>query len=460
MAADVEKSNKTGSKVALSRILAFSAPSLPLAALGLPLVVQLPPHYAGYIGLEIGVVGVLFMLARILDIGVDVTIGLAMDQTRTRIGRFSPWLVMSIPVIMVGSYFLFMAKPGADAAYLGFWLFFTYVGFSMGSLSQMSLGATLSDNYHERSRVFVFWQAGNVLGMLMVLMIPVLIHSGGGSAASGVQGMGWFIVLLMPLTALLAAFFAKEESPKASAKKTNLKDVISLFKSDACRRLLLCDLLLMFGSGVTGGLFLFYFDAVKGYGGLAAALLLIYFIAGLIGAPLWTLIARRWGKHVSLICACLYGAVSQPLIMYLPENNFVAAAIGMSVAGIVYTAGAYLLRAMMADIGDEDLLQTGQDRTGLLYAFVTLTGKAGYALAVGVTYVGLGLFGFNSKLGAENTPEALAGLTLLFLGLPVVVNLLGALLLLKYPIDAKRTAELQAAIAAKRSLDEEASLRG
>ncbi|MFN7606951.1 MAG: MFS transporter [Hyphomonadaceae bacterium] len=460
MAADVEKSNKTGSKVALSRILAFSAPSLPLAALGLPLVVQLPPHYAGYIGLEIGVVGVLFMLARILDIGVDVTIGLAMDQTRTRIGRFSPWLVMSIPVIMVGSYFLFMAKPGADAAYLGFWLFFTYVGFSMGSLSQMSLGATLSDNYHERSRVFVFWQAGNVLGMLMVLMIPVLIHSGGGSAASGVQGMGWFIVLLMPLTALLAAVFAKEESPKASAKKTNLKDVIYLFKSDACRRLLLCDLLLMFGSGVTGGLFLFYFDAVKGYGGLAAALLLIYFIAGLIGAPLWTLIARRWGKHVSLICACLYAAVSQPLFMYLPENNFVAAAIGMSVAGIVYTAGAYLLRAMMADIGDEDLLQTGQDRTGLLYAFVTLTGKAGYALAVGVTYVGLGLFGFNSKLGAENTPEALAGLTLLFLGLPVVVNLLGALLLLKYPIDAKRTAELQAAIAAKRSLDEEASLRG
>ncbi|MFN9611292.1 MAG: MFS transporter [Hyphomonadaceae bacterium] len=457
MTNDPEKSGQTGSKVALSRILAFSAPSLPLAALGLPLVVQLPPHYAGYIGLEIGVVGLLFMLARILDIGVDIGIGLAMDQTRTRIGRFSPWLVMSIPVIMVGSYFLFMAKPGADAAYLAFWLFFTYVGFSMGSLSQMSLGATLSDNYHERSRVFVFWQAGNVLGMLLVLLIPVLIHSQGGTAASGVQGMGWFIVVLMPLTALLAAGFAKEESPKASAKKTNLKDVISLFKSDACRRLLLCDLLLMFGSGVTGGLFLFYFDAVKGYGGLAAALLLIYFIAGLIGAPIWTMIARRWGKHVSRICACIYAAISQPLIMYLPENNFVAAAIGMSAAGIVYTSGAYLLRAMMADIGDEDLLQTGQDRTGLLYAFVTLTGKAGYALAVGVTYVGLGLFGFNSKLGAGNTPEALTGLTFLFIGLPVVVNILGALLLVKYPIDAKRTAELQAAIAAKHDLAEQAS---
>ncbi|MCA3080361.1 MAG: MFS transporter, partial [Rhodocyclaceae bacterium] len=85
MANDPVKSGQTGSKVALSRILAFSAPSLPLAALGLPLVVQLPPHYAGYVGLEIGVVGLLFMLARILDIGVDIGIGLAMDQTRTRI---------------------------------------------------------------------------------------------------------------------------------------------------------------------------------------------------------------------------------------------------------------------------------------------------------------------------------------------------------------------------------------
>lgn len=457
MATDVMKPGQSGSKVALSRILAFSAPSLPLAALGLPLVVQLPPHYAGYVGLEIGIVGLLFMVARILDIGVDISIGLAMDQTRTRIGRFSPWLVMSIPVIMVGSYFLFMAKPGADAAYLAFWLFFTYIGFSMGSLSQMSLGATLSDNYHERSRVFVFWQAGNVLGMLLVLLIPVLIHSQGGTAADGVQGMGWFIVILMPLTALIAAAFAKEESPKASAKKTNLNDVISLFKSDACRRLLTCDLMLMFGSGVTGGLFLFYFDAVKGYGGLAAALLLIYFVAGLLGAPIWTMIARRSGKHISLICACIYAAISQPLIMFLPENNFIAASIGMAAAGIVYTSGAYLLRAMMADIGDEDLLATGQDRTGLLYALVTLTGKAGYALAVGVTYMGLGAFGFNSKLGSANTPEALAGLTLLFIGLPVVVNVLGAILLLKYPIDAKRQAELQAAILAKRGLEEEAS---
>ena len=457
-----EGSEFPDSKVALGRILAFSVPSLPLAALGLPLVVQLPPHYAGYIGLDIALVGIIFMVARVLDIGVDIGIGLAMDQTRTPIGRFSPWLLMSVPVICVGSWFLFMAEPGVDAAYLGFWLFVTYVGFSMGSLSQMSLGATLNDDYHERSRVFVFWQIGNVVGMLLAVLIPVVIQYLGQNSsqslqaqsvqAEGVKAMGWFIVVLMPITALIAAFFAGEKAPKAEAKRTNVADLVGLFRSTACRRLLLCDLVLMFGSGVTGGLFLFYFTAVKGYGALAGALLLIYFVAGLLGAPIWTFIAKRMGKHIALIWACFYAVATQPLLIFVPEDNFPIACLAMAVAGIVYTSAAYLLRAMMADIGDEDLLQTGQDRTGLLYALVTLTGKAGYALAVGVTYMGLGFIGFESRLEDQNTPEALMGLTALFIGIPIIVSLIGAALLVRYPIDFNRTLKLQSEIKAKRDL--------
>ncbi len=451
MAREQGESGPPGAKVGLSRILAFSLPSLPLAALGLPLVVQLPAHYASNLGLNVGIVGLIFMLARVADIGVDIGIGLAMDQTRTRFGRFSPWLLASIPVIMIGSYFLFMAQPGVGAIYLTIALFVTYVGFSMGSLSQMSLGATLHDNYHERSRVFVFWQVFNVIGMLMALAIPVIINQMGGSAISSIQGMGWFIISMMPITAFIAAFYAKEQSPKTDAKKTTLADVSGLLKSKACQKLLLSDILLMFSLGVTGGLFLFYFMAVKDYGALSSALLLIYFVAGLIGAPIWTILARHYGKHVSLIWACIFTALTQPLMMFLPPSNFVVAAAGMAFIGLVYTSAAYLLRAMMADIGDEDLLRTGQDRTGLLYALVTLTGKGGYALAVGVTYLGLSAFGFDPGLGAANSDSAIAGLTGLFIGLPIVTSLVAALILRDYPIDAKRTTELQRDIELKRA---------
>jgi glycoside/pentoside/hexuronide:cation symporter, GPH family len=447
-------SGPPNSKVAMSRILAFSLPSLPLAALGLPLVVQLPAHFSANLGLQVGVVGTIFMCVRLVDIWLDVGIGLAMDQTRTRIGRFSPWLLACAPVVMLGAWLLFMAEPGVSAAYLIFSLLITYLGFSMGSLSQMSLGATLSDNYYERSRVFVFWQIFNVIGMLLALSIPVITHQMGGSPIDGIRGMGWFIILGIPVGALVAAFAAKEPQPKAEAKKTSFADLMSLMNSRACRKLLISDLILMFSSGVTGGLFLFYFDAVKGYGPSSSALLLIYFIAGLVGAPIWTMIARRQGKHMSLIYACIFAAATQPLILFLPKGEFWIAAAGMAFCGLVYTSAAYLLRAMMADVGDEDLLRTGQDRTGLLYALVTLTGKGGYALAVGTTFLGLSLIGYDAKLGGANSESAIQGLTWLFIGLPAIMSLIGAAILIGYPIDAKRTAELQAEIELKRASGE------
>lgn len=454
MARTAGDSGSPNTKVSMPRILAFSLPSLPLAALGLPLVVQLPAHFTANLGLEVGVVGTIFMCVRLVDIWLDVGIGLTMDQTRTRIGRFSPWLLACAPVIMIGAWLLFMAKPGVSAVYLTLSLFLTYVGFSMGSLSQMSLGATLSDNYYERSRVFVFWQVFNVIGMLMALSIPVIVQQIGGTSIAGVQGMGWFIILTIPVGAIVAAFFAKEPQPKAQAKQTNLSDLLSLMKSTACRKLLISDLILMFSSGVTGGLFLFYFDAVKGYGALSSALLLIYFVAGLVGAPIWTFIARRGGKHMSLIYACIFAAATQPVIMLLPKGNFMIAAMGMAFCGLVYTSAAYLLRAMMADVGDEDLLRTGQDRTGLLYALVTLTGKGGYALAVGTTFLGLSLIGYDAKLGGSNSESAIAGLTWLFIGVPAVMSLVGAAVLIGYPIDAKRTAQLQGEIELKRASGE------
>jgi glycoside/pentoside/hexuronide:cation symporter, GPH family len=277
------------------------------------------------------------------------------------------------------------------------------------------------------------------------------VHQMGGSAISGIQGMGWFIICFMPIGAIIAAFGAKEPQPKAAAKKTSMADFFSLFESIACRKLLIADLILSFGSGVTGGLFLFYFDAVKGYGALSSALLLIYFVAGLVGAPIWTIIARRAGKHVSLIYACFFTAITQPFLMFLPPGNFIVAAIGMAIAGLVYTSAAYLLRAMMADIGDEDLLRTGQDRTGLLYALVTLTGKGGYALAVGLTYLGLSLVGYKPELGAGNSASSIQGLSALFIGLPVIISLIGAWVLRGYPIDAAATARLQAEIEVRRA---------
>jgi GPH family glycoside/pentoside/hexuronide:cation symporter len=93
----VADQGQTSSRLSSWRLSAFALPCLPLAALGLPLVVYLPEYYANDLGLNLSIVGAAFMLVRIADIMVDPFLGAAMDRSRSRFGRFRPAMVIGAP---------------------------------------------------------------------------------------------------------------------------------------------------------------------------------------------------------------------------------------------------------------------------------------------------------------------------------------------------------------------------
>ena len=173
-------------------------------------------------------------------------------------------------------------------------------------------------------------------------------------------------------------------------------------------------------------------------------LLLIYFVAAMVGAPLWSRLAIRIGKHRALAANSLAAAVTLLIVMAAPMKPFPFAAAVMALAGLPYS-GTALLRAMLADVGDQLRLETGVDRTGLLYSLLTATNKIGTALAL-VSFVVLDALGFQA--GAHhNPPAAVAGLQALFVGTPALLSLLAAVVILGYRLDASRHAEIRAALA-------------
>ena len=111
-------------------LAAFSGPCLPLAAFGVALPVTLPEFYATYVGLELGVVAAVFMAVRLIDIVFDPFIGWGMDKTKTKWGRYRPWMAISTPILMLSALMMFvLVQPGAGAAYLFGWLLVLYLGF-------------------------------------------------------------------------------------------------------------------------------------------------------------------------------------------------------------------------------------------------------------------------------------------------------------------------------------------
>jgi Na+/melibiose symporter-like transporter len=443
-------------RIRLAHLLAWCSPGLPVAALGLPLVVYLPPHYAGTLGLPLATVGFLFALVRIVDIPLDPLLGALMDNTRSRWGQFRPWIVGGALVMMLGAVLLFLAEPGVTAVRTFAALFILYVGFSCMNLAQVSWGSRLSGDYGERARIFGVWTAFNVFGTLTVLVIPPLVAqlAPGAPPAAGIHAMGWFIVALAPLTALAAAAIVPEGDAPSDGHRVRLADVRRVLADARMVRLLAVDLLLSIAPGITGALFLFFFTAARGVPqGTASALPLGYFIAGLVSAPVWIRLARSWGKHRAAMASALWFAVAILGIVLVPKGHMALAAVSMAIAGVPFAAPGFLLRAMMADLNDAQQLDRrnggtdGAETTGLNFAILTATQKLGYAIPVGLAYPLLALIGFDPAPGAQNGPSAILGLELLFALPSALLAVVAALLIRTWPITADVHAEIRARLA-------------
>lgn len=441
-------------KISGWEIAAFAAPAAPLLALSLPTIIFIPPYFASHLGIPLYVVSAIFFFVRLADIVIDPTIGNFEDRTVHPWGRRRIWLTLACAPLMALIWFLFLGLwPGVPIAIAALTVFLLYLVYAAMMIAHLSWAGELVPTYHGRTHVLGAVQLASAIGSVLMLAIAGFVaqtHTGDRDSANtaAIAAMGWTMVFLLPVATAIAVIFVPEEKKPPQQHVTLAQTFKALLENKSAQRVLLPDFFLGIAQGVSGGLFLFYFQYVLGFTHTAQTLLAIYFVAGLAGVPLWWFAGRKWGKHRALQGAFIYTAVTTAILFVLPAANFGLAAPFMFVAGVANGGGILLTRSMMADVVDEDELVTGARRSGLFFGLLLTTSKAGAAFGP-VTYAILGLAGFNAAAGAENTPAALATLSALFIGVPIVLCLLGMLTLFNYPLDEKRQAELQAAIAAR-----------
>lgn len=437
-------------KISNWEVAAFAAPAAPLLALTLPVIIFLPPHFAEHLGLPLWAVSAIFLGARVFDLLIDPWIGGVQDRTESRFGRRRFWLAVSAPFVMMLLWVVFFGlSPGVNALVAGLAVFAMYLAYACMMIAHLGWAGELQPTYHGRTNVLGAIQIASMVGQVLMLVIAGVVAQGlGGSNADAVHAMGWTLLALLPLTTLAALRFVREPyrppQPHLSLRQT----LSTLFANRLALRVLLPDLLLGIAQGVSGGLFLFYFQFVLRFQNEAQTLLAIYFIAGLLGVPIWWWLARRYGKHVGLQGALVFSSVTTAGLLFLPPGNFGLVAPLMAIAGLAQGGGILLTRALMADVVDDDELRTGARRSGLYFGVLLTTSKLGVA-AGPITYAILGAVGFVPALGADNSAAALGMLTFLFIAVPVALYLAAAISLRRYPLDEAAQAELHAAIEAR-----------
>jgi Na+/melibiose symporter-like transporter len=437
---------KSPARLTWKTLLAYGALGLPLAALNLPLYVYLPAFYAADIGLGLTTVGLVLFCARLLDTLTDPLIGELGDRTRTRFGRRRPWMVAACPLLIIATLMLFIPGGSPGAVYLFVWTSLAYLAWTMMILPFTALGAELSGDYHERSRITGAREGFVVVGIILAAALPILLGLDADRERREVLSvLAWSMAVVTPLLLLALLVFTPEPKSAHQRPLAFMEGLRIARRNGPFLRLIAAYMLNGIANGLPATLFFLFVGDVLKIGEQAGPLLLLYFVAGIIGIPIWLRISRSIGKHRAWAAAMLWASAIFIWAPFLREGDLLLFTLVCALSGLSLGADMALPASLQADVVDLDSETSGQQRTGLFFALWSMATKLSLALAIGIAFPVLDLIGFEA--GGDNAPSALLGLALLYGFLPVVIKLAATALVWRFPIDARDQAERQRRLA-------------
>ncbi|MDZ7583331.1 MAG: MFS transporter [Thiobacillus sp.] len=363
-----------------SRLLAYGGLGLPLAFAALPLYVHLAPFYSGVISLS--VLGAILLALRFLDAAIDPLIGTLFD----RFPHPRSLIALSLPVLGMGWIGVFTLPASLPVVpWLIGMLTLTTVGYSLATVVHTSWGARLSNVPHERTRLFAAREGCGLLGVVLAAALPTVLAP---TLAEGLARMGWifFGLLLVFATLTLVA----TPPMQRSARSPGLRHMLRPLANPAFARFVPGYLLNGVAAALPATLVIFFIDDVLQLASHSGLFLVIYFLSGALGLPLWVRLAKRigtldaWLLSMGLSIAAFSGA------FWLGAGDLVGYALVCAASGLALGADLALPPALVADMIDAD----AQPQPGAYYGLMSFFAKLTLALAAGLALPLLDLWGY------------------------------------------------------------------
>jgi len=168
---------------------------------------------------------------------------------------------------------------------------------------------------------------------------------------------------------------------------------------------------------------------------------LLYFLAGIVGMPLWIWLSRRHSKHRIWCVAMVVASVTFAAVPTLETGDIILFGIIVLLTGLCLGAELALPPAMQADVAEYEYFRTGRDRTGIMFAVWSMSTKLALAASVGIALPMLDWLG-TPEQGSTEKYDSMT-LALIYAGLPVVLKVGVILLMWEYPLNQSKLAIIQ-----------------
>ena len=441
--------------------------------------------YTKVVGLSPAAVGTMFLVTRIWDSVTDPVMGLIVDRTNTRWGKYRPYLLwVPIPLAIMGMVMFYVPSFGWTGklvyAYVSYALMLTV--YSAINVPYASLLGVMSSSPKERNILSSYRMLFAFIGSFITFMFfqplvdffAVTFSSSSSSSVTSVENladgasinrdpMGWFFAMAVIGVVCIVLFFLCFSQTTERIKAVNQEDasIGQDFRNLAGN----FPWWILAGSGIAALLFnairdgaaLFYFaDYIQvnyRIPNLGWSLATIYFLIGqaanMIGVALSAPLSNKYGKRRTYMAAMALAAILSTFFFMLTPDNIVMILVLQVLISICAGYIFPLLWSMYADIVDYQELKTGRRTTGLIFSSSSMSQKMGWALGAGITGWMLAIFGYGQN-AVEQTDYAIYGLRLMMSWLPAISCVLAVVGMAFYPLSEKKVRAISAELEARR----------
>jgi GPH family glycoside/pentoside/hexuronide:cation symporter len=444
-------------------------------------MVYLTIFYTDVFGLGAAAAGTMIGLSRSMDAFLDPVMGMLADRTKTRWGKFRPFLLwFCVPLAVMGVLTFTVPALGASGKLV--WAYATYNAmmllYTAINIPYTAMLGVISPNPNERTALSSIQFVGAFAGGIIVSATLLPMSKVGGWLGAKTVERGWqmsFVIYgIAAVIFFLATFLNTQErvSPPRTQETSVLRDLEDLVTNGPWLIVLATTITFILSvalrSSVTAHYFKYYVGSQTltlpsclprsaagtqtwSWESLVSVFNTSNQIAALVGVVSIPFISRIAGRKPAVVVMFIIAIASNASFFFLKPGQLLLI-FGINLIGSV-TSGPLtaLLWAMYADTADFAEWKRGRRATGLIFSASIFSQKQGWAIGAWVALALMQSVGFVAN--TVQTPSSLHGLVLLMSVLPASLSILSVVFVLFYPLNEARMSQIASDLRVRRALE-------
>jgi glycoside/pentoside/hexuronide:cation symporter, GPH family len=404
--------------------------------------------YTDSFGITAAAAGTLLVVVRVWDAIFDPIMGIVADRTKTRWGKFRPWILWTAVPFGIMGFLAFVTPDFSEGGKLVY-AYVTYIVlmmvYSANNLPYSALSGVMTGDLGERTSLSSYRFVFAMLAQLIIqgLALPMVSYFGQGNSALGYQYTMAIFSTLAVLLFFITFSTTKERIQPDPAQKASLKEHFGdLLKNGPWIAMFVLTLILFITLSMRGSVVFYYFryymhtDNYESLFGLfnvlgtSATIIGIFFSKGL---------SMRFGKRNVFIAGLAGTTIFTAAFAFLPPTAVTLIFAAEMLRQFVYGFTIPLLWAMMADVADYSEWKNKRRATGIIFSAIVFALKAGLGFGGAITGYVLSIYGYVPN--AAQTESALSGIMMTMSVFPAITFGLCVVCLFFYRIN--KQAEIQ-----------------